>query len=179
MQQQTNKKALFLDRDGVLNEEKRGSYIFTKDELIFLPNVLEALKIAVNYFDYIIVVTNQRGVGRGYMTEGDLDKIHQYLTETVSAQGGRIDKIYFAPNIEDNHPDRKPNIGMGIKAAKDFPDLNIKNSVMVGNNLSDMEFGKKLGMQTVFLHTTQAPIALPNEMIDFQFPSLYEWVKTL
>lgn len=179
MQTQSTHKALFLDRDGVINEEKKGSYIFNIDEFIFMPKVLEALQLAANHFDYIIIVTNQRGVGRGYMTEEDLDKIHSYLINKVTANGGRIEKIYFAPNIESDHPDRKPNIGMGLKAANDFPNIDFTQSVMVGNNMSDMQFGKRLGMQTVFLHTTQAPISLPHELVDCQFPGLYEWTQTL
>lgn len=172
-------KALFLDRDGVINEEKDGSYIFHKDEFIFYKGAVEALVQLSRQFDYVFIVTNQRGVGRGFMTETALHEIHDYLTGVVVMAGGKIDKVYFAPHLDRNHSHRKPNTGMALDAKKDFPDLDFKQSVMVGNNLSDMQFGKTMGMKTIFLHTTQDKIALPHELIDEQYDSLFSWNKTL
>lgn len=167
--------ALFLDRDGVINEEKDGSYIFHKDEFVFYPGAVDALVNLSRKFDYVFIVTNQRGVGRGYMTEAALLEIHDYLTEQVVAAGGHITRIYFAPSIDSNHSHRKPNTGMALDAQKDFPDIEFNKSVMVGNNLSDMQFGKSMGMKTVFLHTTQAKITLPHPLIDEQYDSLQSW----
>src|ERR1700748_1276682 len=107
--------ALFLDRDGVINEEKHGSYIFHKDEFIFYPGAEAALVKLSNLFDYVFIVTNQRGVGRGYMTVEALDEIHDHLIETITQDGGKINKIYYASSIDNNHPHRKPNTGMALE----------------------------------------------------------------
>jgi histidinol-phosphate phosphatase family protein len=167
--------ALFLDRDGVINEEKDGSYIFHKNEFVFYPGAVDALVNLSRKFDYVFIVTNQRGVGRGYMTEAALLEIHDHLTEQVVAAGGHITRIYFAPSIDSDHSHRKPNTGMALDAQKDFPDIEFGKSVMVGNNLSDMQFGKSMGMKTVFLYTTQSEISLPHKLIDEQYDSLQSW----
>ncbi len=164
--------ALFLDRDGVINEEKDRSYIFHKDEFVFYEGALEALARLSRMFDHVFIVTNQRGVGRGYMTEKALLEIHDYLTEAVVAAGGKIDRIYFAPSVDSNHSHRKPNTGMALDAKHDFPAIEFGQSIMVGNNLSDMQFGRSMGMKTIFLHTTQDKISLPHELIDEQYDSL-------
>jgi len=171
--------ALFLDRDGVINIEKDGSYIFNRDEFEFYDGARQALATASLKFDYTFVVTNQRGVGRGYMTEEDLKDIHAFLAEEVRDAGGRIHRIYYATSVESDHPMRKPNTGMAARALEDFPDIDFSKSVMIGNNLSDMQFGKSMGMKTVFLHTTSEPVHLPHNLIDEQFPSLERWASTL
>jgi histidinol phosphatase-like enzyme len=74
---------------------------------------------------------------------------------------------------------RKPNTGMALKAQEDFKDIDFARSVMIGNNYSDMKFGRSMGMKTVFLHTTQPAQELPNEWIDEQYDSLASWIKTL
>ncbi|KAA5536753.1 HAD family hydrolase [Taibaiella lutea] len=164
--------ALFLDRDGVINEEKHGSYIFHKDEFIFYPGAEAALIKLSKQFDYVFIVTNQRGIGRGYMTEAALHEIHEHLISTVVNGGGKIDKVYFAPSVDSNHSHRKPNTGMALDALNDFPDIEFNKSIMVGNNLSDMKFGKTMGMKTIFLSTTQPAFSLPHELIDKQYDSL-------
>lgn len=171
--------ALFLDRDGVINEEKDGSYIFHKEEFVFYPGAVQALVALSKRFDYVFVVTNQRGVGRGYMTEAALLDIHDHLTEEVVQAGGHIHRIYFAPSIDSNHSHRKPNTGMALEAQRDFPDIIFEQSTMVGNNLSDMQFGKTMGMKTVFLHTTQGAFTLPHALIDEQYDSLKSWSSYL
>lgn len=170
-------KALFLDRDGVINREKAGSYIFNKDEFVFYEGVREALARLAAVFDYIIIVTNQRGIGRGLMTEAALHNIHDHLKAEVEKSGGRIDAIYYAPYADSNHPYRKPNPGMALAAKQAFPGIDFTQSVMVGNNLSDMRFGRSVGMKTVFLHTTQAPMNMPDALIDEQAASLIAWVE--
>ncbi len=171
--------ALFLDRDGVINEEKEGSYIFHKGEFVFYEGAVDALVSLSRKFDYVFIVTNQRGVGRGYMTEAALLEIHDYLTEEVVRAGGRIDRIYFAPFVESDHSHRKPNTGMALDAHKDFPGIEFEKSVMVGNNLSDMQFGKTMHMKTIFLYTTQPKFADPHHLIDEQYSSLKAWSETL
>ncbi len=170
---------LFLDRDGVINEEKKDSYIFHYGEFRFYDQVKEALQIFASVFGRIVVVTNQRGVGRGLMTAEELEIIHEKMLAEVVLAGGRIDRIYYADSLDDNHPHRKPNPGMARNAQADFPEIDFRRALMVGNNLSDMEFGRNAGMYTVYLRTTQPDQSLPHPAIDLAFNSLYDFAKHL
>lgn len=170
---------LFLDRDGVINEEKENSYVFHYGEFIFYDRVKEALQICASVFGRIVVVTNQRGVGKGLMTAEDLQLIHDKMTAEIVLAGGRIDRIYYCDSLLDDHPHRKPNPGMAFAAQNDFPEIDFSRAVMVGNNLSDMEFGKNAGMYTVFLTTTHPGQPLPYPGIDLAFNSLYDFAKHL
>ncbi len=171
-------RTLFLDRDGVINHEKEADYIRHVEEFMFYKGALEALKILRQKFDRIIIVTNQRGIGKGLMTHEDLHSIHQYLKEKVEQAGGNIDAFYYAPDLDTDAANRKPNTGMALQAKKDFPSINFEDSIMVGNNLSDMEFGKKMGMKTAFLHTTN-PSQGHHETIDFFYPTLLDFAKNI
>lgn len=170
---------LFLDRDGVINDEMVGSYITSWEEFRFCDGALEALKNLNEIFGNIVVVTNQRGVGRGIMSFESLKDISSHMTSEVEANGGRIDKVYACTAVADTDHNRKPNTGMASQAREDFPQIDFKRSVMVGNSLSDMEFGKRMAMHTVFLTTKHAPHQLPHDLIDEQYPSLLAWAKTL
>ena len=98
-------------------------------------------------FHKIVIVTNQQGISKGLMTEEDLNKVHQHLIQEVKNIGGRIDAIYFAPQlVEENSIMRKPNIGMALQAKKEFPSINLKKSIMLGDSISDMEFAKNANM---------------------------------
>ena len=132
---------LFLDRDGVINKRLVGDYVKKWNDFEFLPGVLDAFATFSSYFDKIFIVTNQQGIGKGLMTEADLQQIHHQMIFEIEKAGGRIDGIYFCPDLKDSHSFmRKPNIGMALKAKKDFPMINFKNSVMVGDSVSDMLF---------------------------------------
>lgn len=170
---------LFLDRDGVINHEKEGDYIRNKNEFEFYYGVKENFHVLNETFGRIIVVTNQRGIGKGLMTEDDLHSIHEFMNESMASTGGLVHAFYYAPELESDAMNRKPNIGMGLQAKSDFPDLDFKRSIMVGNNLSDMEFGKKLGMKTVYVETTKEMQA-KSDLIDLKlinFLSFIELVK--
>jgi histidinol-phosphate phosphatase family protein len=170
---------LFLDRDGVINVETVGSYITSWDEFKFIDGTLEALQLLGDIFGTIVVVTNQRGVGRGIMTLDALKDISSNMTTTISENGGRLDRIYSCTALSDDDHNRKPNTGMAIQAKEDFPHIDFKKSVIVGNSLSDMEFGKRMAMHTVFLTTKHEPFSLPHDLIDQQYSSLLEWAKAL
>ena len=170
---------LFLDRDGVINVESVGSYITTWSEFQFHDGVLDAIRSLSEIFGKIVVVTNQRGVSKGIMNIETLRDIHSNMRHVVADNGGRIDKVYSCTAMSDADHNRKPNTGMGIQAQQDFPDIDFKQSIMVGNSLSDMEFGKRLAMHTVFLTTKYEPFSLPHDIIDEQHPSLKDWVKSL
>ena len=170
---------LFLDRDGVINVEKEGSYIFHYGEFVFYEGNREALRRCAEVFGHIVVVTNQRGVGKGMMTEADLQDIHDKMVAEIVLAGGRIDRIYYADSLDNAHPLRKPQPGMAFAAKQDLPGIDLGRSVMVGNNLSDMEFGRNAGMYTVFLQTTDPDQPLPHDAIDLAFNSLYDFAKHL
>jgi len=162
---------LFLDRDGVLNIEKNGDYIRNADEFVLYNNTLESIAKLNTLFGKIIIVTNQRGVGKGLMTSNDVIQIHAHLDNLLAPVGGQIHAYYFAPDLDPNAPHRKPNTGMGLQAKLDFPDIDFSKSIMIGNNLSDMEFGKRLGMYTMYVETTK-PLDMPNELVDLKMDSL-------
>lgn len=169
-----NTWTLFLDRDGVLNFEKKNDYIRHVDEFVLYEGVVSALKNLSKKFQKIIIVTNQRGIGKGLMTHQNLEDIHKHLFEILKANEVKIDAFYYAPDLDLQAPNRKPNVGMGLQAKKDFPEIDFEKSVMVGNNISDMIFGKNLGMNTVFLHTTN-PLQRSNEYIDYFYNSLLDF----
>ncbi len=173
-----NSWTLFLDRDGVINVESVGSYVTNWDEFEFLEGAQEALSNLNHMFGNIVVVTNQRGVGKGIMTKETLKSIHRNMMDSVQEQGGRIDKVYSCTALSDEDHNRKPNVGMGYQAKEDFPEIDFKKSIMIGNSMSDMEFGKRLSMHTVFI-TTKHEFELPHDMIDEQYQSLLSWSKTL
>jgi len=170
---------IFLDRDGVINYEKKDEYIKNVNEFRFFDGVKEAVCQLSNKFGNIIIVSNQRGVGKGLMTDKDLADIHAHMTSAIEAAGGRIDKIYYCSSTDDKHPDRKPNPGMAFKAARENNKIDLGRSIMVGNKLSDMSFGKNAGMFTVFAATTNPEIPFPHPDIDFRFNSLRDFVKAL
>ncbi len=170
---------LFLDRDGVINEEAVGSYITSWPDFRFCSGSLEAIARLGGIFGKVIVVTNQRGVGRGVMDMDTLREIHQNMHHEVTESGGRIDRIYAATAVSDDDHNRKPNTGMGLQSREDFPEIEFRKSIMVGNSLSDMEFGKRLGMHTVFLTTKSGPYEQMEDLIDEQFPDLAAWSLAL
>ncbi len=163
---------MFLDRDGVINHEKHQDYIHTWDEFVFYEGAKEAIAVFAKIFGRIIIVTNQKGVGKGVTKAEDLQQIHQNMVAEIEAAGGRVDAVYFCPDLEEESPNRKPNPGMGLQAAKDFPDIDLSKAIMVGNTISDMKFGRNLGVQTIFLPTTRPEVDLQDERIDAVYDSL-------
>lgn len=170
---------LFLDRDGVINREKHLDYIHTWDEFIFYEGVTEAIALFSKIFRHIIVVTNQKGVGKGVTKIEDLRLIHMNMIREIGSSGGRIDAVYFCPDLEQGSPNRKPNPGMGLQAVKDFPSIDLSKSIMVGNTISDMEFGRNLGVHTIFLPTTRPEVNLEDERIDAVYSSLMHLANAL
>lgn len=168
---------LFLDRDGVINKEIPNYYVLSWKEFVFEDGVLEALSRLKTIFGRILIVTNQRGVGKGLMTESDLNEIHFRMLSVIHAHGGRIDKVYSCTDLDSDSPCRKPNPGMAYEAKRDFPEIDFSRSVMVGNHLRDMEFGRRLGMHTVWIASTE-PDPGP-EWADEAYPSLWAWTQDL
>ena len=170
---------LFLDRDGVINEEPPVEQIYVNylSQFHLYPDSLQAIQIVNSLFENIVIATNQRGVFRGLTPLEELQRIHTFLLEQVQKTGGRIDKIYVASEGEDDHINRKPNSGMAFQAKADFPHIEFTRSIMIGNNLSDMQFGRNVGMKTILLSTTlsKQKIELADKnLYDACFASLYE-----
>ncbi|RYE22628.1 MAG: HAD-IIIA family hydrolase [Sphingobacteriales bacterium] len=170
---------LFLDRDGVINDEIVGSYVTAWDEFKFCEGALDALALLNTIFGRIVIVTNQRGVGKGIMSFDTLRDISGRMTDAIHIAGGRIDSIYSCTAVADDDHNRKPNTGMAMQAKEDFPEVDFKHSVIVGNSITDMEFGKRVGMYSVFLTTKHQPYNLPHDLIDEQFPTLISWAKSI
>ena len=171
---------LFLDRDGVINDEKHEDYIHKWEEFKFYTGVKEALKIFAEKFGKIFIVTNQRGVAKGLTKLADLEEIHKNMVKEFEDAGGRIDKIYYSIDFENDHPNRKPNPGMGLQAKKDFPEINFSKSIMIGNTLSDMKFGRNLNVGiTVFLPTNRKDVAWDHPDIDMVFADLISVARAL
>lgn len=174
-----NTWTLFLDRDGVINHEKHQDYIHTWDEFVFYDGAKEAIAVFAKIFNRIVVVTNQKGIGKGVTRLEDLQLIHANMVAEIEAAGGRIDAVYFCPDLEEDSPNRKPNPGMGLQAAAGFPDIDLSKSIMVGNTISDMKFGRNLGVHTIFLPTTRPEVDLQDERIDTVFNSLLDFANAL
>lgn len=170
---------LFLDRDGVINHEKHKDYVHTWDEFKFYDGVKEAVAIFSSIFHRIIVVTNQKGVGKGLTKLEDLHTIHANMKQEFELAGGRIDAVFYCSDLEETSPFRKPNPGMGLQAAQQFPDIDLTKTIMVGNTISDMEFGRNLGIYTVFLPTTRPDVDLKDPKIDAVYESLIAFAKDL
>jgi len=163
---------LFLDRDGVINHEKPLDYIRKPDELRFYDGVPEAIAAFSARFGLVFIVTNQKGIGKGLMTEQDLSAIHDRMMQVISTAGGRIDRIYHCPDLDEASPCRKPNPGMGFRAKMEFPQIDFSASIMVGNTLGDMQFGRNIGAKTVFIPSTKPMPELPHPLIDAVFSGL-------
>lgn len=171
-----NNWTLFLDRDGVINKKLDNDYVKHWIEFEFIEGVFDALKKFNSVFGKIVVVTNQQGIGKGLYRTEDLELIHKNMIYEITYLGGRIDKVYFSPYLSaENHSTRKPNTGMAMLAKQDFPEIDFNKSIIAGDSISDMEFGRNTGMKTIFISDENKT----DEKIDFNFSSLLELANNL
>jgi histidinol-phosphate phosphatase family protein len=171
---------LFLDRDGVINQKVINDYVLQADQFLWMPGVQQTIAYLSHVFGRVLVVTNQQGIGRNLMSEHDLAVIHQKLLQGVQQAGGSINAIYHCPAIKEAESFfRKPLPGMALQARKDYPDIDFKKSVMVGDNISDMIFGKNLKMVTVIIHTDKKLLSDNHKLIDFAFADLSDFAQYL
>ena len=170
---------LFLDRDGVINDERVGEYVLHWGQFIFSSGVLDSFKKLSDHFGRLFIVSNQRGVGKGLMTQEALDSINLEMQREVNIVGGKIDKIYYCTDTEDHSFFRKPNPGMAYRATSDFPGIDLNKAIMVGNKPSDMKFGRAAGMYTVFLTTTNPHEPFPHPDVDLRFSSLADFADAI
>jgi len=145
------RRAVFLDRDGVLVKER--DYLSHPDQLSVLPGVPGALKALREAGFKVIVVTNQSGVARGHFTLGMLTKVHRELKRRLAKSGAKWDALYFSPHGPDSgHPWRKPGIGMLTAAKKRFG-LDLRSSYLVGDTTSDVQTALNAGCTPILVRT--------------------------
>ena len=166
---------LFLDRDGVINVRPYQDYVKKPSDFQFLPGVIEAISILRKDFKYLIIITNQQGIGKRLMTAQDLFAIHHKMQLELEHQGGKIDAIYYCQMLADEKNNcRKPEPFMALKAKEDFPDIEFAQSIMAGDTSSDIVFGQNLGMKTIQIGNNQLDIKA-----NFLIPDLLSFAKTL
>ena len=142
---------LFLDRDGVINRLRPGDYVKSWEEFEYLPGILQAIRQWSAKFRRLILVTNQRGVGKGLMSDRDLSRIHARLMQDILEAGGKLDLILVCTSVDESDSRRKPQTGMFEEACALFPDISARRSVMLGDSDSDDAFAKACGMPFIRL----------------------------
>ncbi|GMB90672.1 D,D-heptose 1,7-bisphosphate phosphatase GmhB [Helicobacter ailurogastricus] len=154
-------KALFLDRDGVVNVDK--GYVCAPKDFEFVPGIFTLLRGAKDLGYLLLLVTNQSGIGRGFYGLKDFENLNAYMQAKLQENlGFGLDKIYFCPHVpQENCACRKPKTGMLEQALQDYP-INLTKSVLVGDKLSDVAFGLKGGIGTNLLFTQ----AMPKEALE-------------
>lgn len=168
------KKAVFLDRDGVINEvlTDRVKFVNRPNQLYFLPDVAEAIRRLNEVFDYVFVVTNQGGVGLGFMKESQLQKIHTHMIESLRGEGAFIKEAVYCPHKPKAGCEcRKPNSKLIEDLAGKY-NVKLSSSYMVGDTDTDIIAGKKAGTKAVF-------IGSGDPLADAAFPDLLsaaEWI---
>ncbi len=151
------KRAIFLDRDGVLNPDEYG-YLDNPEMYHLYPWTGEALRILKELGFLLFVVTNQSGIARGYFSVSQLEKVLQQMRALICAEGVELDGVYYSPYFKTgvvepyniDHEDRKPGIGMFKKAKTEFH-FEIGRSFMIGDRETDVKFGQNAGLKTILL----------------------------
>jgi D-glycero-D-manno-heptose 1,7-bisphosphate phosphatase len=177
-------RAVFLDRDGVLNEKMpEGRYVTSWKDFHILPGVPEALAKLNRAGLRVVVASNQRGIALGLFTAADLETIHSTFQSLLNIQGAHVDAFFYCPHDRGQCNCRKPLPGLFKQAATEFPEISAAASVMIGDSLVDIEFGHSLGMTTILIEDNlekQRPGAeAARELADLRFPTLIEAVNAL
>ena len=172
-------KAVFLDRDGVINGKAPGDgYITRWEDFKILPGVAEAIRRLRDAGFLVIVVTNQRCVAKGLLSETGLREIHRKMVATLRRQRAAIDAVYYCPHEgEENCDCRKPRPGMILQAAQEHQ-IDLSSSWIVGDDCRDVETGKAAGCRTILLAGPPAAIHSAPQA-DFVVSSLNEAVENI
>lgn len=168
---------VFLDRDGVLNEKPpEGHYIATWEDFHLLPGVPESIRRLNDAGLRVVVVSNQRGIALGLYAPADVQAIHSALQALLQNHGAHIDAFFICPHDKGECTCRKPLPGLFEQAVAEFPDISAATSVIIGDSISDIEFGRRLGMQTIFMDgdpaRQKAGAAEARKLAGHSFPSL-------
>jgi D-glycero-D-manno-heptose 1,7-bisphosphate phosphatase len=143
---------VFLDRDGVINEKMpEGKYVSSEDDFRILPGVPEAIAKLNLAGICVVIVSNQRGVALGALTSELVERIHAQLQRQIKKNGAHVDAFYYCPHDKQSCSCRKPLPGLFHQAVKDFPEITPESSIMIGDSLSDIEFGNRIGMRTIWI----------------------------
>lgn len=175
----SKKPAVFLDRDGTINEDT--GYIDSPERLIFIDGASSAIKKLNSKGYRVIIITNQSGVGRGYFSKEAVDAVNKKLEETLKKQGAHLDGIYYCPHHpDDNCECRKPKIGLLEKAKKDL-DIDFKKSYVVGDKISDVELASKIGGKGILVLTGEGKehkkmLKSPLSYIADDLKDAVEWI---
>jgi D-glycero-D-manno-heptose 1,7-bisphosphate phosphatase len=177
-------RTVFLDRDGILNEKMpEGRYVTRAEEFRILPGVPDAIRRLNEAGLRTIVVTNQRGIARGLYTLADVEAIHAELQRALARERAHIDGFFICPHDEGECNCRKPLPGLFEQAVAQFPEITAAASVMIGDSLVDIKFGKNLGMTTIYVESESQPRRPDDEeaarRADWCFNSLPRAVEAL
>lgn len=143
---------VFLDRDGVINRKlPEGRFVRNWSEFDLLPEVPSAIRALAENGIRVIVISNQRGIALGLYTHADVDAIHERLNEELAGAGARIDGFFYCPHDREGCTCRKPLPGLYEQAKGRFTEIAAESSIVVGDSISDIEFGRRLGMGTIFV----------------------------
>ena len=175
---------VFLDRDGVINRKlAEGKYVTRWEELELLPGVAAAIAALNRSGRKVIVVTNQRGIALGRMTQAAVEAIHDRLRGELARETASFDAIFYCPHDRDMCQCRKPGIGMIEMAFRDFPEANPENSILVGDSLSDIECGRNAHMPAIFIESNEDEkddgATAARALADFSVHSLTDAVRLI
>lgn len=177
-------RTVFLDRDGILNQKMpEGQYVTRWEEFRILPGVMQALRRLNEAGLRIVVVSNQRGIARGLYSAADVAAIHAKFQQQLEDSGAHVDAFFICPHDKGQCNCRKPLPGLFDQAVVQFPEIAAETSVMIGDSLSDIEFGRRLGMRTVFVdgdrERQKAGADTAAKLADLRCASLLEAVNML
>jgi D-glycero-D-manno-heptose 1,7-bisphosphate phosphatase len=145
-------KAVFFDRDGIVNVLLNNAYVRNIDEFEFIPEFFEFYKIVKELGFLTIIITNQQGIGKGIMTDKDLDIVHEFMqNEMLRLTGSKFDDIFSCGELHAaNSYRRKPNPGMFLEAIEKW-DIDVKQSIMIGDSERDAEGADKVGIKSILI----------------------------
>jgi len=143
-------KALFLDRDGTINIDR--DYVYKIEDFEFIDGIFDFCNAAQSKGYEIIVITNQSGIARGYYGHADFDILNNHMKEQFQKAGVKITDVFYCPHLDKNHKDRKPNPGMFISAQEKY-NIDMSNSISVGDKERDIEAALNAGVKTNYLFT--------------------------
>lgn len=180
----TNIRFVFLDRDGVINRKMpEGEYVSRWENFHIITGVEQAIASLNATGRKVFVVSNQRGIALGHYSQSDVELIHQKLQTHLKQFDAHIDAFYFCPHNTGDCNCRKPAPGLFLRAFQDYPDADPSHSVIIGDSVSDIEAGIRLGMRTIFLEgpsgTQKTGANLARKKADAIVQSLDQAVRLL